>query len=109
MLFVLCGAKTLLSGIALAHIGASLRVAVVPVSAEVVDLGTQICPNDGIRRAMSFGLGFACELVAPGVPTRAAGGELVLGAGAVVAAGAGATGVAVGVLDSSPPLRHRFM
>ena len=63
MLFVFCGAKTLLSCIALAHIGAALRVAVVPVSAEMIHLGTQICPNDSIRRAMSFGLGFACELV----------------------------------------------
>jgi hypothetical protein len=63
VLLVLCGSKTLLSRITLAHVGASLCISVVPVSAEMINPRTQVRPYDSARRAMSFSLCLRRKLV----------------------------------------------
>ena len=51
-------AHTVCSGIPLAHVGASLRLAVGFVPRVVKDLRMQIDPNDRIRRAVTLCVGF---------------------------------------------------
>src|SRR5207244_5315038 len=55
-LLVLGGAHALRGGVPLAHVGASLRLAVILVAGEVVDLRLEVGPHDDVAGAMALRL-----------------------------------------------------
>src|ERR1700694_2582461 len=66
MLFVLGYPNASGRGVLLAHVGAGLRVSVILVAAEMINLGLGVRPHDGIGRTVALGLGFGRKLTRTG-------------------------------------------